>query len=56
VNSYTALLGRGIREAPQLPPAGNYDYQFTATVDCKRQQYDWGLLRGILEREVSRSQ
>jgi hypothetical protein len=56
VNSYTALLGRDIREAPQLPPAGNYDYQFTATVDWKRQQYDWGLLRGILEREVSRSQ
>lgn len=55
VNSYTGFLARGIRDAPQLAPAERDDYQFSTTVEWKRQQYDWGLLRGILEREVNRS-
>jgi hypothetical protein len=56
VNSYTGFISPSVlRDAPQLPAATSDDYQFAATVDWKKRQYDWGLLRGILEREVSRS-
>jgi hypothetical protein len=55
VNSYTAFLARSVRDAPQLPAATDDGYQFATTVEWKGQQYDWGLLRGILEREVGRS-
>ncbi|HEV8444283.1 MAG TPA: hypothetical protein VGQ27_12420 [Steroidobacteraceae bacterium] len=55
VNSYTGFISKSIHDAPQLPAATNDDYQFTSTIDWKKQQYDWGLLRGILETEAGRS-
>jgi hypothetical protein len=56
VESYTSFLVRSIRDAPQLAPAEDTNYQFSATSDWKKQQFDWGLLRGLLEQVDSRSQ
>ena len=55
VESYTSFLVRSIRDAPQLAPAEDTNYQFIATSDWKKQQFDWGLLRGLLEQVDSRS-
>ena len=54
VNSYTQFLSGGIRDAPQLAPAANTNYQFSATIEWKKGQFDWGLLQGLLERADSR--
>jgi hypothetical protein len=52
VRSYTGLMNFG-REVsnPQLPPADDIDYQRTATAQWKTEQFDWSLLRGLLETE-----
>ena len=34
---------------PQLPPADDPDNQARMTIDWKKQRFDWGLLRGLLE-------
>jgi len=50
VNTYTRMLGPATIN-PQLLPADSADYQGRATMEWKVQQFDWGLLRGPLERE-----
>ena len=50
INTYTRLLGPKTIN-PQLLPADSADYQGRATVEWKKQQFDWGLLRGLLERD-----
>jgi hypothetical protein len=50
VNTYTHMLGPATIN-PQLLPADSADYQGRATTEWKVQQFDWGLLRGLLERE-----
>jgi hypothetical protein len=37
---------------PQLVPATSIGYQGNATADWKTRQYDWGLLRGLLEADA----
>ena len=54
VNSYTQFLSGGVRDAPQLAPAANTNYQISATIEWKKGQFDWGLLEGLLERADSR--
>lgn len=49
VNSFTRFLGPETTN-PQLLPADSADYQGQITVEWKKQQFDWGLLRGLLER------
>jgi hypothetical protein len=53
VNTYTGGLRSVSRRTinPQLLPADNADYQGRATMEWKMQQFEWGLLRGLLERE-----
>ena len=49
VNSYTRHIGpRAIN--PQLLPADSVDYQGRTALEWKKQRFDWGLLRGLLER------
>ena len=49
VNSYARPFGpRSIN--PRLLPADSADYQGQAALAWKKQQFDWGLLRGLLER------
>ncbi|MGH8252390.1 MAG: hypothetical protein ACREVI_17145 [Steroidobacteraceae bacterium] len=50
VNTYTRVMGPKTIN-PQLLPADDADYQGLATLHWKKQQFDWGLLRGLLERE-----
>jgi hypothetical protein len=52
VNTYTGLFPfspGAKRSNPQLLPASTADDQVNATVDWKTAQFDWGLLRGLLE-------
>ena len=49
VNSYTRYIGPGTIN-PQLLPADSADNQGNATLEWKKQRFDWGLLRGLLER------
>jgi cytochrome c553 len=49
VHSYTRMLSGPQRDPePQLLPADDPDYQRAAAVEWKKQQFDWGLLRGLL--------
>lgn len=50
VNTYTRMLGPKTIN-PQLLPADSADYQGRATMEWKMQQFDWGLLIGLLEPE-----
>ena len=52
VNAYTGLFPfspGAKRSNPQLLPASTGDDQVSATVDWKTAQFNWGLLRGLLE-------
>lgn len=49
INSYTRFLGPETVN-PQLLPADSSDHQGHATLEWKRQRFDWGLLQGHLER------
>jgi hypothetical protein len=52
VNTYTGsfpFFPGGKRSNPQLLPASTGDDQVNATVDWKTAQFNWGLLRGLLE-------
>ncbi len=52
IRTYLGGVGAGHRAGnPQLLPADRSDYQGRATVAWKKQQFDWGLLRGLLQRE-----
>jgi len=48
VNTYTRMLSLDLAPNPQLLPADAPDYQGAATVQWKKSQFDWGLLRGLL--------
>ncbi len=48
VNSYTRGLGP-MTINPRLLPADNGGYQALATKAWKKRQFDWGLLRGLLD-------
>jgi hypothetical protein len=37
----------------ELQPATSIGYQGNATADWKTHQFDWGLLRGLLEADVA---
>jgi hypothetical protein len=50
VNSYTRYFGPETTN-PQLLPADSADNQGRTTLEWKKQQFNWGLLRGLLERE-----
>jgi hypothetical protein len=50
VNSYTRFIGPKTVN-PQLLPADSADYQGRSTLEWKKQRFDWGLLRGLLEQE-----
>ena len=58
INSYTRTLTRGGTTNPQLLPAISPEYQRAETVYWKRQQFDWGMLRGLIEahEQVSASE
>lgn len=49
VNSYTRYIGRATVN-PQLLPIDSADHQGRVTLEWKKQRFDWGLLRGLLER------
>ena len=52
VNAYTGLFPfspGAKRSNPQLLPASTGDDQVSDTVDWKTAQFNWGLLRGLLE-------
>jgi len=53
VNTYNRLNSGHTVDNQQLLPASAVDNQLNATVDWKRDQFNWGLLRGMLEAEVS---
>jgi hypothetical protein len=48
VNTYTRLLSSQPTANPQLLHADAPGYQAVATVQWKKTQFDWGLLRGLL--------
>jgi hypothetical protein len=48
VNTYTRMLSPDLTGNPQLLPADAPGYQGAATVQWKKTQFDWGLLRGLL--------
>jgi hypothetical protein len=48
VNTYTRLFNFRTLPTPQLLPAGDPDYQRQATASWKKEQFNWGLLRGLL--------
>jgi hypothetical protein len=48
VQTYAGMLDPGRRLNPQLLPADAPDYQLAATIQWKKEQFDWGLLRGLL--------
>jgi hypothetical protein len=50
INSFTRAIGSRTVN-PQLLPADNADYQGVSAMYWKKQQFDWGLLRGLLEQE-----
>jgi hypothetical protein len=57
VNTYGhSINGQGIADSvssnPQLLPATSIGYQGDATTDWKTRQFNWGLLRGLLEADV----
>jgi hypothetical protein len=47
VNSYTRMFGPETTN-PRLLPADDPGHQGLATVEWKKRQFDWGLLRGLL--------
>ena len=52
VNTYTRFLSPGgTTTNPQLLPAESPQYQIEAAVAWKTQQFNWGLLRGLLEAD-----
>jgi hypothetical protein len=53
VNTYGFTLHTAIvQDNPQLLPATSVGYQGNATADWKTSQFNWGVFRGLLEREV----
>jgi hypothetical protein len=57
VNTYSGSINGGIpspflKSNPQLLPATSVGYQGNATADWKTNQFDWGLLRGLLEADA----
>ena len=56
VNTYTGFLNAvssaSAKANPQLLPATSIGYQANATADWKTSQFNWGLLKGLLEAEV----
>jgi hypothetical protein len=48
VNTYTGLLSRTRPLNPSLMPAEAPDYQQRATIQMKKERFDWGLLQGML--------
>jgi len=57
VNTYSGSINGGIpspflKSNPQLLPATSIGYQGNATADWKTSQFDWGLLRGLLEADA----
>jgi len=56
VNTYTGFLSAvssaSAKANPQLLPATSIGYQANATADWKTSQFNWGLLKGLLEAEV----
>jgi hypothetical protein len=48
VNSYTRLLTLDRTSNPQLLPVEHVDFQRSMTVEWKKEQFNWGLLQGLL--------
>jgi hypothetical protein len=46
-------IADSLNSNPQLLPATSIGYQGNATADWKTHQFDWGLLRGLLEADVA---
>lgn len=51
VLSYNQMLDASRSSNPQLLPAADPDSQRTAAVQWKKRQFDWGLLRGLLQAQ-----
>jgi hypothetical protein len=52
VNTYGFTHAAIVQDNPQLLPATSAGYQGNATADWKTNQFDWGVLRGLLEGDV----
>jgi hypothetical protein len=46
------VIADSVNSNPQLLPATSIGYQGNATADWKTRQFNWGLLRGLLEADV----
>ena len=55
VNTYSSIIHTVVAQYnPQLLPATSVGYQANATAAWKTSQFNWGVLRGLLDAELSR--